>query len=108
LLDVTFDSINLRGVTIPLSIFQGDTLVEDKFLDILQGDFFIDLGLKCEFFRRKPQYCNLGGQNFLVHSDTFSGFKLSRGVFFLSFIHREDKVSNLIYAISSLCLKLIS
>jgi hypothetical protein len=67
LLDVTFDSINLGGVTNLLSTSQGYILSIDKFLDILQSDLFVKLELESELARRKLQNLNLGGQNFLVH-----------------------------------------
>jgi hypothetical protein len=67
LLDVTFDSIYLGGVTNLLSTSQGYTLFIDKFLDILQSDFFVKLELESELPRRKLQNLNLDGQNFLVH-----------------------------------------
>jgi hypothetical protein len=107
LLDFTCDPIRPVSVTILLSISQDDTFLPDKILDILQGDFFIELELDCELLRRQLQYLNLGGQNIFVPWDVFSGFHLSQGVF-LFFIQIDDQVNDIIYAFESFSLKLIS
>jgi hypothetical protein len=109
LLYFTLDPIDLGGLTILLSIFQCDSFVFDNFLDILQGEIFIELKLelKYELLCRKLQNLNLGGQNFLVLCYAFPSFIFIRGVF-LSFISCKDQLNDVINILNSLFLKLIS